>query len=196
MKKIFVFIVIAVFFNACQSNKYEPVKVISEKDAHLIKMELSRFMDKLPSRTKMEDRWDTTLTSRNAYYSLKADSMKLLCFYEGKDGYKYFFITRIVPSIHEGDRRGSSGRFRWDSTTNRVSDLEEYLLTNIMQPAKIEEVAPSLFEITLEKDTLPENFANKDFIEWPNGYFAYDKKNHNWDRRVFFRVRPDSTSEK
>ena len=161
MNRIFAVIICVLLFSACRSNKYDPAKSLDEKETAKIKMQLSEFMSD----------------------SLKTDSIKLLYYAEGKDGYSYFFIT----DTQSGNRRGSAGRFHWNKKTSQISDLEEYLLTGVMQPVKIEEAAPSLFEAVLEKDTLPVKFEHQDIVEWPNEYVYYDKKNHQWSGRTFFQ---------
>lgn len=174
---------------ACNSNKYEPSAFLNKAEEHAVKMELARNIEKLAPRTAMKDRWDTT-AYRVAYYTEKADSMKLVCYEKGKDGFHYYLITRIVPSVRAGERRGSVGRFHWDAKTKRLSDLEEYLLTNILPPSEIEEAATGLFESSFERDTLPAKFEHQELVEWPNEYFGFDKKNHSWDRRVYFQPAP------
>lgn len=186
MRQISIIILAISIFTACNSKKYQPSALLNETEEYAIKLELARNIEKLAPRTSMEQRWDTT-AYRVAYYKEKADSMKIVCYQKGKDGYHYYLITRIVPSVRAGERRGSVGRFHWNAETKRLSDLEEYLLTNILPPAKIEEAATGLFESSFEKDTLPAKFAHQELVEWPNEYFGYDKKNHSWDRRVYFQ---------
>ncbi len=182
LKKVIVFIFVMLVAVACGGDKYKVDKYLTKEESVLLKKELSRYMDKLPERVAMEDRWSE---KANSYYSLKADSMNLLRYYEGEDGYNYYYITRIVPSIREGERRASAGRFQWE-TKDRIKNLEEFFLSNILPEETLEKAADELFEQAVEDHKI-QGKASLELIEWPNEYFAYNKKSHSWDRREFIK---------
>lgn len=183
--KITVWIVsLAMCCLACKKDQYNAESTINQEDATALKKELSRYMDKLPSGITMEERWSA---KANPYYTLKADSMKLLRYYVAEDGFNYFYITRLVPSIHLGDRRASAGRFQWDSK-DRIKNLEEFFLSNILPEEELEKATDDLFKEAVEKKKI-EDLNSLKFIEWPNKFFAYDKKMHSWDRREFINQR-------
>jgi len=186
MKKLRVTLLVmalAIFCLACKKNQYDAGKNI-DQNALVLKKELSRYMDKLPSSIQMKDRWSE---KANAYYTLKADSMKLLRYYVGEDGFNYFYITRLVPSIHLGDRRASAGRFQWD-TKDRIKNLEEFFLSNILPEEELDKAADDLFDEAVENKKIEDKNSLK-FIEWPNEFFAYDKKTNSWDRQEFIEQR-------
>jgi len=182
LKNVIVFIFVMTVFMACESGKYKVDKYLTKEESTLLKKELSRYMDKLPERVSMEERWSA---KANSYYTLKADSMNLLRYYEGTDGYNYYYITRIVPSIRAGERRASAGRFQWE-TKDRIKNLEEFFLSNILPEETLNKAADDLFQEAVEKHKVEEK-GSVELIEWPNDYFAYNKESHSWDRRVFIQ---------
>lgn len=167
---------------SCQKNDYNVDKYLNKEKELNLKMQLSKYMDKLPSGIDMSDRW---IGKADKYYRLKADSMHLLRYYVAEDGYNYYYITRITPSIHVGDRRASAGRFKLEGKDSIVA-LEEFFLSNILPEKTLAESADGLFIEAIENQKI-EKKSSLELIEWPNDFFAYDKKRHVWDRRFFIQ---------
>jgi hypothetical protein len=184
-KIIYTLAIACLLFTSCQKKNYEVDNYLNKQEQLSVKMQLSKYMDRLPSGADMDDRWTG---KADKYYHLKADSMHLLRYYIADDGYNYFYITRIVPSIHEGERRATAGRFKLKGQDSIV-DLEEFFLSNILSEEKLIESANELFEEAVEEQKI-ETKSLLPLIEWPNDYFAYDKKRNVWDRRIFIK---DST---
>jgi|GEM_PF-4731163 len=185
ISSLFLLLVI-VILSACSSDSYNVSKQLDEKEQREIKMELARYMDKLPPRVNMNDRWGAEALP---YYTLKADSMHLMKYFKSEeDGYEYFYITRIVPSIRPGERRASAGRFkRYDSKAFkavRLIELEEFFLTNVLPEETLANASNDLFVESIKNKKIAADSPNIGLIEWPNAYFAYDKKNRGWDRIV------------
>ncbi len=173
-------------FTACSSDSYNVAKQLDKNEQHAIKMELARYMDKLAPRTEMNDRWNAEALP---YYTLKADSMHLLKYYKNEeDGYEYFYITRLVPSIRAGERRASAGRFkRYEAAafnTVRLIELEEFFLTNVLSEDTLVNASNALFVEAIATKKIADDSPNIGLIEWPNDYFAYNKKDRGWDRIV------------
>lgn len=170
--------------SACNKDKYDVAAHLNQDQQKVIKMELARYMEKLPPRITMEKRWDS---AADRYYQLKADSMHLLKYYKADDGYEYFFVTRIVPSVRVGERRASVGRFKRSKSdfvkdVVRFDELEEFCLTNIMEEQALVNSSDALFEEVVKNKKIADNSVNHQLIEWPNAYFAYDKKSFGWER--------------
>jgi hypothetical protein len=180
----FALALITILFTSCKKN-YEPNHYLDQQQQTAIKIQLSKYMDKLPSGIAMEDRWTG---KADKYYRLKADSMHLLRYYVADDGYNYFYITRLVPSIHEGDRRATAGRFKVQKNDG-IINLEEFFLSNILPEHALIEAADELFDQVIKNEAM-DSKSFPELIEWPNDYFTYDKKRNVWDRKVFIH---DST---
>ncbi|MCU0417071.1 MAG: hypothetical protein MUE33_07785 [Cytophagaceae bacterium] len=166
-----------ILWQCSNSKDVNPITYLDTVQQRQLKMELSRYMDKLPSQTTMEQRWDS---SRFVYYNRKANQMHLLALYK-KDSSYYFVCSRIVPSIHPGDRRAHIGKLQWDG--NRIYSIEEYYWSNILPEATINENAPVWLNEVIESSTNEVSKNSKKMMEWPNDYFYYDKVNKSWSRR-------------
>lgn len=139
-----------------------------------LKIDLSRYIEKLPPRISMEMRWDTAALK---YYTHDARLMNLVSLYKNPDGMYYFYITRIVPSVRQGERRAIAGKCKF--ANKRISEIEEFFVSNVEKPEVLEEHAEELLTEVIKTDKAP--VANK-LVEWPNDYFYYNKGTNQWDR--------------
>lgn len=152
-----------------------PDSYLSKDDQFALKTELSRYMDKLPPRTSMEQRWDV---SRNEYYKRGAEFMQLTRLYKSDTSdFYYFYITKISPSIRQGERKARAGKCTFKN--RRINVIEEFFITELASPEKLEEDADELFIEVINTEKAP---ANNKLIEWPNEYFYYNKNTNQWDR--------------
>lgn len=187
IKNLLIGILVSITLFSCHS-EYNTEKYISAEERFHILLQLTTWMDsKLPKGANLDTRFDL---KHRAYYQhvMEAYQYALDGYYISEDGYHYFYLTKIVPSIREGEKRAVGGRFKLDQNKT-VTDLEEYFLTNILTPDSLDMIRENLMEemITNKSHQIATASPNHKFIEWPNDYFAYDKKNHYWDRRVFIR---------
>lgn len=179
MKQIVLFLsALTLFYTVSCSNAsldLNPDSYLTKEDQLGLKMELSRYMDKLPPRTTMEMRWDT---SRNEYYKRGGELMELVRLYKSDTSqFYYFYITRVAPSVRDGERKAIAGKCTYEK--NRISMIEEFCITEVKSPDILEQHAEELLTEVIKTEKAP--VANK-LVEWPNEYFYYNKGTNQWDR--------------
>lgn len=120
-------------------------------------------------------RWDS---SRDDYYRRNAEIIDLVKLYRSeKDSMYYFYITRITPSIRQGERKAIAGKCNFSD--KRISNIEEFFITSTESSGVLYENAEILLSDVIKINKAPED--NK-LIEWPNDYFYYNKNTNQWDR--------------
>ncbi|WP_299251952.1 hypothetical protein [uncultured Cytophaga sp.] len=178
MKQNILFITILLLLTTVSCTKksldLNPNSYLSEEQQMDFKIDLCRYTEKLPPRTSMEMRWDTAVLK---YYKHDAEFMNLVKLYKNEEGVYYFYITRIVPSIRQGERRAIAGKCKF--TNKKISDVEEIFVSIIESPEVLEEHSIGLLSEVIKTDKAP--IANK-LVEWPNDYFYYNKSTNQWDR--------------
>ena len=55
-----------------------------------------RYFEEVPKNTNQDSKWDTI---HNSYYSQKANQAELYHYYKSNDGFIYFAIAKIAPSL-------------------------------------------------------------------------------------------------
>ncbi len=181
MKKILSLIAIGVLLISC-SKSYEVKEHLNDNEQLQVKMELCRYMDLLPPSTTMDQRWSD---SSYSYYLRRANAMHLLKCYKNAHQEYYFLATRIVASIRPGERRAHIGKFKFDG--KRISQLEEFYLSNILPEDTIVKYADALFTEVVNEGKIDSTSSLLNLVEWPNAYFAYDTLQRSWERREFIR---------
>ena len=177
MKRIALLItLISVICLSCADTTFDlnPDSYMSKEEQMDLKIDLSRYIEKLPPRTTMEMRWDTAALK---YYVHDAKLMELVSLYKNSSDEYYFYITRIVPSIRQGERRAIAGKCKFKN--KRISEIEEFFVSNIESAEVLEEHSKELLSEVIKTNKAP--IPNK-LIEWPNDYFYYNKGTNQWDR--------------
>ncbi|WP_018341371.1 hypothetical protein [Cytophaga aurantiaca] len=152
-----------------------PDSYLSKEEQTNFKIDLSRYIHKLPPRTTMEMRWDSSAYS---YYKNNANIIELVKLYKAEnDSTYYFYITRIAPSVRQGERKAIAGKCNYSN--KRISNIEEIFISTIESVEVLEEHAEELLTEVIKTNKAP--IPNK-LIEWPNDYFYYNKGTNQWDR--------------
>jgi hypothetical protein len=152
-----------------------PDSYLSKEEQIDFKIDLSRYIHKLPPRTTMTMRWDS---SAFGYYKNNATIIKLVKLYKSeKDSTYYFYITRIAPSIRQGERKAIAGKCNYYN--KRISNIEQIFVSTIESSEVLDANAEQLLAEVIKTNKAP--IPNK-YIEWPNEYFYYNIKNEQWDR--------------
>lgn len=108
---------------------------------------------------------------------------------QSKDGYSYFMISRLEPSI-KGDKYASiCGRFKRDSKGSIDSaSYEELFWTWKMKMPELKEKSLILFSTIVEtgdiKAYLPE--VKENWIMFPDKNVSYDKATQTWKSKVAY----------
>lgn len=151
-----------------------PDSYLSKEEQTDFKIDLARYIQKLPPRTKMEMRWDSSVYD---YYKKNADIINLVKMYKSSDSTYYFYITKITPSVRDGERKAIAGKCNFSN--KRISNIEEIFISTTESNEVLEEHAEELLTEVIKTNKAP--VANK-LVEWPNEYFYYNKGINEWDR--------------
>ena len=151
-------------------------------DSHLstaeqldFKIDLARYIQKLPSKKiTMEMRWDSSVYD---YYKKNANSINLVKMYKSSGSTCFFYITKITPSVRDGERKAIAGKCNFSN--KRISNIEEIFISTTESSEVLEEHAEELLTEVIKTNKAP--VANK-LVEWPNQYFYYNKGIKEWDR--------------
>lgn len=179
MKYAVLLLFVLAFFGTISCTKstidLNPDSYLSKEDQLQFKIELSRYMNQLPSHTSMEQRWDS---SKYEYYKKGGELMKLVKLYKSDTSkFYYFYITRVAPSVREGERRSIGGKCTFDN--KRIGQIEEYFMSEVRSVEILEEQAEKLTIEVIKNNKAP---AANALVEWPNDYFYYNKGTNQWDR--------------
>jgi hypothetical protein len=138
-----------------------------------------RYIGHLPGKTNHSNKFDTAY---NSYYTELAKRHQLR-FYGEVDGYNYFIITRIAPSIQE-KYVAIGGRVKFAEGSRKMEDFEEIFRTWKMPLPELLPIAEKLLQEAIAGQDLskyyPENSGDEYIIEFPNSEVAYDKPNRVW----------------
>lgn len=112
---------------------------------------------------------------------------KWLGYKEQPDGYAYFLITRLEPSMKNDKFSAICGRFKRDANGNfSGNDYEELFWTWKMREDEMSEKALKLFSMAIEGQDLsrytPE-VSDGEWIEFPGNGVTYDKSLKTWVKK-------------
>ena len=95
MKKIIYIITIFIFISCNKEINSNPNQLTKE-EILTFKNKIVRYFEGLPNNATHSTKWDTI---HNNYYAKKAESSNLLHYYKNEDGYIYFAVAKIAPSL-------------------------------------------------------------------------------------------------
>lgn len=178
----FIVSVFIVFLSSCgHAAKYsadENLPLSADQDS--FKYEIIRYVGRLPKHataaTKFESRFD-------GQYLSMARSMSLDKHYQNpKDGYIYFEISRIAPSLYE-KYVSTGGRLKRDEKGGIV-EYEEIYRTWKMKREDLEEKTAIFFDYMVKGKDLSRyytaNIGDTEHIEFPDENTYFDKGLKQW----------------
>ncbi len=179
--KGFVIILVTMVLYGCSSHeKYRPDRTLSVAAQDSFKYEIIRYVGRLPKQaseaTKFESRFDQA-------YQAGAKSMGLDKYYESpKDGYTYFEMSRIAPSLYE-KYVATGGRLKRDRS-GTIVEYEEIYRTWKMKKEDLAERTAVFFERMVKGEDLSPyytvNVGDTEHIEFPDKKVRYDKDQRRW----------------
>jgi hypothetical protein len=181
--KVFIFsIAICLTVIACNSDSSVNLNVseqLTQEQQHDFIYSIIRYIGRLPRNTTHSNKFD----SRYDTFYHELTNRHQLRFYGISQGYQYFIITRIAPSIKE-KYVAIGGRVKWDGETGKITDFEEIFRTWKMPLDELLPISEKLLqEAILGKDLskyYPENSGDDYIIEFPSSEVTYDKVNRVW----------------
>jgi len=187
MNKIIVSFVLVLILNSCSNNsKYalSDYKVNYDGLLDTILPHFSKLHDSIPENQRF--------LPKNKHFMLvhKGErKYQWMHYTESKDGYAYFMVSRLEPSI-KGDKFASiCGRFK----RNQIgaidsSSYEELFWTWKMKMPELKEKSAVLFSTMVKTGNvnayLPE--VKEDWVMFPDKNVSYDKATQTWKSKIVY----------
>ena len=113
------------------------------------------------------------------FYAKNLSSFQLQNYYQADDGWNYFLIIRPV-SGGALFKRGVLGKFKLKDNSLMPTAFEEVANTPHLAEETVKERGRYLFQELIKNGNLDKQISMKQYIEWPDGHLAYDKKSNQW----------------
>lgn len=182
MKLFLIGLMSLVLFTACGSKSIS-VEIAPEKSlttaAHdSFKIEIIRFVGKLPGKANHASKFDTTY---DTYYATLAEQHKLE-FYHIDENNHYFLLSRIAPSLDE--KYVAIGGKLKRNAAGEIEYFEEVFRTWKMPSAEMKTTAEMLFRKMIHQEDLSpyytENTKDEFIIEFPDKDVQYNVEQRRW----------------
>jgi hypothetical protein len=152
---------------------------MNEDQQNELLLKIIPYSAKLPKRYGPDDRFKPELDS---FYRIEVRKYCMQHYHVSENGYHYFMINRIAPSIHE-KKIAIAGRFRKDAA-GKISAYEEAFWTYKMKAQDLKEKGKILFSDYVEgKDIMiymSDKKRQEEWIEFPDANCYFDKKDQCW----------------
>lgn len=185
MKQLLSLLFVSLSFWACQNNRndYNPSTYLNNTEQDTFKYEIVRFADRLAKRAKEDNKFDPKFDEE---YQRKASVMKLDKYYvHESDGYIYFQVSRLAPSIHE-KYVATGGRFKKNSE-EQITEYEEIYRTWKMEKSELDKKTDLFFDYMVKgKDLSPyytANIGDTEHIEFPDHQTFFNRELRRWEMR-------------
>lgn len=188
MKNIFQFLAFSlfIFISACNSNdslrSFEADKQLSTEQQLAFKTQIIRFVGKLHKKATHESKFDPFFSE---YYHELAKKHTLLYYVpNAPDGFTYFSIKRIAPSMKLKEV-AIAGRVKFNSQ-NEITYYEEIYRTWKMEPKELNTKNNILFSKLLKGEDLSPYYnhmsGDEEWIEFPDKDIQFDVESRRWLR--------------
>jgi len=185
MKNLFYLVLVSLLLISCQQQPtdYSPESTLSTEKQDSFKYEIVRYAGRLAKRAKYENKFDTKFDEA---YKTMATSMHLHKYYVNpNDGYTYFEVSRIAPSIHE--RYVATGGRLKKNATGEITEYEEIYRTWKMEQSDLRKKSDIFFDYMVHgKDLAPyytANIGDTEHIEFPDQQTFFNKTTRRWEMK-------------
>jgi hypothetical protein len=183
-KKIIQFLIVILVLNACteqQAYKLSDYHVDYDGLMDTILPFVASLHDSIPSSQRF-------LEKNKAYMQVhKKERRYEWMNYTEKDGYSYFMISRLQPSIKKDKYIAICGKFKRDKGGHFDSaSYEELFWTWKMKKDSLLIKSPTLFKTVVEGGDLSPYMPEKSagfWIEFPSATVSYDKSTKSWEAK-------------
>ncbi len=187
MNKLFIALILSTVFYACNSKPdYSLSKYNVNYDGILdtILPHFSKLHDSIPANQRF--------LPKNKHYMLvhKVERQyQWMHYFESPNGYSYFMVSRLEPSIHRDKFASVCGRFKRNSTGAIDSaSYEELFWTWKMKMPELKEKSSILFRTIIENGNinayLPE--VKENWVMFPDKNVKYDKATQTWKSALVY----------
>lgn len=166
---------------ADQERVYSPAAYFDSAGQEAFKYRIARYIAHLPKKATYDNRFDTAF---DAAYRQAAARHRLDAYYRDTDGYHYFLISRVAPSLKQ-KRVATGGRLKYAADDTTIAFYEEIFRTWKMEEDELHEKSFLLFDkMALQEDLSryhTENSPREDYIEFPDKNTRYNKELRRWE---------------
>lgn len=178
MIKYLLLSVLFVVLSCDSSNNSIPSKQLSENEISIFKNQIVRYFEGSP---KHVNRFQIFDSAHDSYYKAKANSAELMHYYVDEDGFTYFAIARIAPSL-KVKKVATIGRLKRDKDS--LIYYEEICRTWKMDLPELKTKTKILFDKIVNKKDVSNYYTKNsqpDFwIEFPDERNFYNTKDRAW----------------
>jgi hypothetical protein len=173
------FIVLLSCQKATETVQVEPSNYLTVQEQEAFKYSIIRYFDKLPKKVTHNTKFDTLYDS---IYQVKTTRTDLYYYYPSQDGFTYFAVTRIAPSM-KLKKVATLGRLKTDEN-KQITHYEEIARTWKMEEIELKEKTEMLFrKMITGEDLSPYYTVNSKpelIIEFPDENNWFDLEKRRW----------------
>lgn len=178
MKK-YLFIFIGIILISCQKEiKSDPINYLNPTENIEFKKKIVRYFEGLPKKADHVSKWDTIY---NDYYYQKANQAELYHYYKTDDGFIYFAVAKIAPSLVL-KKVSTIGKLKIEKDS--IVYYEEICRTWKMEIPELKRKTKIIFDRVANERSVSkyytENSQPEFWIEFPDKMNYYDTKERNW----------------
>lgn len=181
MKTYFYLFILLITFSCQKDIASNPSDYLSEAETLAFKSKIVRYFEGLPKSANHQTKWDTT---HQAYYTKKAEVADLMHYYQSEDGYIYFAVAKIAPSL-KLKKVATIGKLKVEKDS--IVYYEEIARTWKMELPELEEKTKIIFDkIVHGKDVSQYYTKNSDpefWIEFPDDQTVYEVELREWQTK-------------
>lgn len=179
MKTYYFIIILLITFSCQKTIQSDPNTYLSEEESLAFKSKIVRYFEGLPKNVDHQKKWDTLYDN---YYNSKAEAADLMHYYKSKDGFTYFAVSKIAPSL-KLKKVATIGKLKFENDS--IVYYEEICRTWKMEVPELQEKTKILFDkIVQGKDVTPyytKNLKTDEYwIEFPDDNNTYDINSRKW----------------
>lgn len=177
MKKLlfFIFLILISCNKTIESN---PNHKLSKAEQENFKSKIVRFYESLPKNAHNKNTLDTTYIK---YYEQKAKESDLLHYYKDEDGYIYFAVAKIAPSL-KLKKVATIGKLKFEKDS--LVYYEEIARTWKMEIPELKEKTKVIFDKIAQEKSVEKYYTKNSqpefWIEFPDEFTFYDTDKRSW----------------
>jgi hypothetical protein len=178
MKKIILLLLLITITTSCNKEINSNPNQLTKEEVLTFKNKIVRYYEGLPNNATINSKWDTIY---NNYYSEKAENSDLLHYYKNEDGYIYFAVAKIAPSL-KMKKVATIGKLKFEKDS--IVYYEEIARTWKMEIPELKEKTKILFDEIANNKNISKYFTKnsqpKFWVEFPDDNNTYDIKKRVW----------------
>jgi hypothetical protein len=175
----FIYFALIFIISSCQKDiASNPSDYLSNEELKSFKSKIVRYYERLPKKANHHNKWDTT---NNDYYVKKALATDLMHYYKNEDGYIYFAVAKIAPSL-KIKKVATIGKLKFKNDS--IIYYEEIARTWKMEIPELKEKTKILFDLIVQEKNVEKYYTKNSqpefWIEFPDDINKYNVEKREW----------------